>query len=132
VVVVCVVGRSEKFSHGMVRSQKPLLMVPLHNTATTIPLLSTYTIQHRYIALDSIPRPPTESINDLTLTNEWLRINKRTSKYTAPLNPQGDRPRSMRSLSIIHQVFSSLDCDPRFFLSSFNGVVTLRKGLAGA
>ncbi|OCL00155.1 uncharacterized protein K441DRAFT_650923 [Cenococcum geophilum 1.58] len=24
------------------------------------------------------------------------------------------------------------DCDPRFSLSSFNGVVTLRKGLAGA
>src|SRR6266550_8853514 len=37
VVVVSVVGGSEKFSHGMVRSRKPLLLVPLHNTATTCP-----------------------------------------------------------------------------------------------
>ena len=27
---------------------------------------------------------------------------------------------------------SSLDCEPTVFLSPFNGVVTLRKGLAGA
>ena len=131
-VVVYVVGRSKKFSHGMVRSRKPLLMVPLHNTATTVPLLSTYTIQHGCIAFNSIPRPPIESIDDLTSTNERLQTNERTSKYTAPLNPQGDRPRSMRSLSIIYRVFSSLDCDPRFSLSPFDGVVTLRKGLAGA
>jgi len=66
VVVVCVVGRSERFSHGMVRSRKPLQMVPLHNTATTVLLLSTCTIQHGCVAFDSIPRPPTESIDDLS------------------------------------------------------------------
>jgi IS30 family transposase len=44
VVVVYVIGRSKKFSHGMVRSQKPLQTVPLHNTAITVPLLSTYMI----------------------------------------------------------------------------------------
>jgi hypothetical protein len=27
---------------------------PLHNIAITIPLLSTYTIQHRYMAFNSI------------------------------------------------------------------------------
>ena len=31
VVVVSIMGGSEKFLHGMVRSQKPLLLVPLHN-----------------------------------------------------------------------------------------------------
>ena len=59
-------------------------------------------------------------------------MNERTSKYTAPPNPQGDRPRSMQSLAINYQIPSSLDCDPRFSLSPFNGVVTLRKGLARA
>ena len=55
VVVVYVVGRSEKFSHGMVRSQKPLQTVPLYNTAITVPLLSTCTIQHGCTAFNSIP-----------------------------------------------------------------------------
>ena len=30
-MVISVVGGSEKFSHGMVRSRKPPLMVPLHD-----------------------------------------------------------------------------------------------------
>jgi len=33
VVVVSVVGGGEKFSHGMVRSRKPPLMVPLHDNS---------------------------------------------------------------------------------------------------
>src|SRR6266568_8447094 len=33
VVVVSVVGGSEKFSHGMVRAQKPLLMVSPHDNS---------------------------------------------------------------------------------------------------
>ena len=33
VVVVSVVGGSEKFSHGMVRSRKPLLTVPLYDNS---------------------------------------------------------------------------------------------------
>ena len=36
VVVVSIVGGNEKFSHGMVRSQKPLLLAPLTKTATTL------------------------------------------------------------------------------------------------
>src|SRR6266571_8926567 len=100
---------------------------------TTTPLLGTCTIQHGCTAFDSIPRPPTESIDDLTSTNERARTSEQTSKYTAPPNPQGDRPRSMRSLAINYQVLpSSLDYDPWFSLSSFDGVVNLRKGLAGA
>ena len=58
---------------------------------------------------------------------------KRTSKYTAPPNPQGNRPRSMRSLAVYYRILpGSLDYDLWFSLSSFNGVVTLKKGLAGA
>src|SRR6266702_6161501 len=41
VVVVSVVGGSEKFSHGMVRSRKPLLTVPLHDNSYYCSLLST-------------------------------------------------------------------------------------------
>ena len=55
VVVVYIVGRSEKFLYGMVRSQKPLQMVPLYNTAITVPLLSTCTIQHGCMAFNNIP-----------------------------------------------------------------------------
>ena len=62
-----------------------------------------------------------------------MRTNEQMSKYTAPPNPQGNRPQSMRSLAVnYYQIPSSLDCDPWFSLSPFNGVVTLRKGLAGA
>src|SRR6266700_2884471 len=56
------------------------------------------------------PQPTMESIDDLTSTNEQTRTNERTSKYTAPLNPQGDRPRSMRSLAINYRILpGSLD-----------------------
>ena len=54
------------------------------------------------------------------------------SKYTAPLNPQGDRLRSIQSLAISYYIPSSLDCKPMVFLSPFDGVVTLKKGLARA
>ena len=55
------------------------------------------------------------------------------SKYTAPPNHQGNCPRSIQLLAVnYYQILSSLDCDPRFSLSPFNRVVTLREGLAGA
>ena len=55
------------------------------------------------------------------------------SKYTAPPNPQGNRPRSMQSLAVLLLLLpSSLDYNPWFSLSPFNGVVTLKEGLAGA
>ncbi|OCL00490.1 uncharacterized protein K441DRAFT_651409 [Cenococcum geophilum 1.58] len=102
VVVASSVGGGEKFSHRMVRSRKPPLLVPPYDSSyyTTI-LLSedTYTIQHRCTAFDSIPRPPIESINNLS-HQQTSECDRATSKYTAPPNPQGDRPRSMRSLAI--------------------------------
>ncbi|OCK99659.1 uncharacterized protein K441DRAFT_651794 [Cenococcum geophilum 1.58] len=52
----------------------------------------------------NVPRPPIESIDDLISTNEQTRTNERTSKYTAPPNPQGDRPRSMRSLAVNYRI----------------------------
>ena len=58
-------------------------------------------------------------------------MSKQLSKYIAPPNPQGGRPWSMRSLAINYKVLpSSLDYNLWFSLSSFNGVITLRKGLA--
>ena len=58
-------------------------------------------------------------------------MSERTSKYTAPPNPQGDRPRSMQSLAVYYQVLpGSLDYNPWFSLSPLDGVVTLREGLA--
>ena len=44
-----------------------------------------------------------ESIDDLILTNRQAQTNERTSKYTAPPNPQGDCPRSIQSLAINYQ-----------------------------
>jgi len=109
------VGGSEKFSHGMVRSRKPLLWSPFTVNNYCSYSEPTCTIQHGCIAFDSIPRPLTESINDLILTNERTRASERTSKYTAPLNPQGDRPRSMRSLAINYRILpGSLDSTVRF------------------
>ena len=52
------------------------------------------------------------------------------SKYTAPPNPQGNRPRSVRSLAVLLLLLpSSLDYNLRFSLSPFDGVA-LREGLA--
>ena len=59
-------------------------------------------------------------------------MNKQISKYTAPPNPQGDRPQSMRSLAVLLLLLlpSSLDYNLWFSLSSFDRVITLREGLA--
>src|SRR6266567_2994099 len=112
VVVGSNVGGSKKFSHRMVRSQKPLFWCPF--TIQLLPPTKYLAIQHGYIALNNIPLPPIESINDLTLMNKRSRTNKQISKYTAPPNPQGNRPRSMQSLAINYCIPSSLDCDPQF------------------
>ena len=75
VVVASSVGGGEKLLYGIVRSRKPPLLVPPYDSSyyTTILLLEdTYTIQYRCTAFDSIPRPPIESIDDLS--------HRRTSK----------------------------------------------------
>ena len=66
--------------------------------------------------------------------NKLTRTNKCMSKYTAPFNPQGDCPQSMRSLAVLLLLLlpGGLDYNPWFSSSPFDGVVTLRKGLAGA
>src|SRR6266567_1806711 len=112
VVVGSDVGGSEKFSHGMVRSRKPLFWCPF--IIQLLPPTKHLAIQYGCIALNNIPLPPIESINDLILMNKQSRTNERISKYTAPPNPQGNCPRSMRSLAINYCIPSSLDCDPRF------------------
>ena len=59
-----------------------------------------------------------------------MRMNKHMSKYTAPLNPQGDHLQSIQSLAVLLLLLpGSLDYNPWFSLSPFNGVVTLREGL---
>src|SRR5438105_8606796 len=56
----------------MVRSRKPPLLA-LYNSATTLlPTQGTYTIQHGCAVFSNIPRPPVESIDDLS--------HQRTSK----------------------------------------------------
>ncbi|OCK94355.1 uncharacterized protein K441DRAFT_660194, partial [Cenococcum geophilum 1.58] len=69
--------------------------------------------------------PPIESINDLTLTDE--RACERTNKR-ANIRPLLT-PKAVARGAYGH---SPLDYDPRFSLSPFNGVVTLKEGLAGA
>jgi hypothetical protein len=82
-----IVGSGEKFLHGMVRSRKPPLSAPTI-TATLFSYQGTCMIQHGCMALNSIPRPPIESIDDLLSTNKLLRMNEQVmSKYTAPPNP---------------------------------------------
>jgi hypothetical protein len=80
-----VIGGSEKFLYGMVRSRKPLLWSPfIVNNYYSYSKL-TYTIQYRYIAFNSIPRPLIESIDDLTLiTNERERTDKRANIRPLP------------------------------------------------
>ena len=55
VVVVSVVGSSEKFLYGMVRSQKLLFWCPFIIQLLPVLLLSTCVIQHGYMALNNIP-----------------------------------------------------------------------------
>jgi hypothetical protein len=54
VVVIGIVGGGEKFSYGMVRSQKPLLSA-LMITATLFSYQGTCMIQYEYIVFNSIP-----------------------------------------------------------------------------
>ena len=42
VVVISIMGGGEKFSHGMVRSQKPLLSAPYDNSNTILLLRHLY------------------------------------------------------------------------------------------
>ena len=133
VVVVCVVGRSEKFSYGMVRSQKPLQTVPLHNTAITVPLLSTCTIQHGCTAFDSIPQPLIESIDDLShrRTSECERVMSNEQIY-GPSQPLGRSPAEHAVTR--HQLSNTKKnlaawTTPYGFPVSSQGVVTLGEGL---
>jgi hypothetical protein len=60
-------------------------MVPLYNITTTIPLLSTYTIQYRWRHLITSPNP-----NKKASTTSYIdrRANKQLNKYTPPPNPR--------------------------------------------
>src|SRR6266567_7727541 len=84
----------------MVKSRKPLLTVTPFIVDNLLCSYSTLCNPRGYEMESNVPRPPIESIDDLTSTNERTRT-KRTSKYTAPPNPQGDRPRSMWSLAVL-------------------------------
>src|SRR6266700_8063658 len=107
-------GGSEKVFTWDSEISKTTILVPLYNIATTCPPTKHLAIQYGYIALNNIPLPPIESINDLILINKRSRTNEQISKYTAPPNPQGNRPQSMQSLAINYCIPNSLDCDPRF------------------
>ena len=105
-------------------------MVPLYNTATTVPLLSTCTIQHGCVAFDNIPEPQWKASTASYIDG---RANERTTEQIyPPPNPEGDCPRGMRSLAALLTAVilpGSLDITVRFSLSPLDGVVTLREGL---
>ena len=69
VVVVSAMGGSKKFSHGMVRSRKPLLIVPLHDNSYYYPTRHLYN-PTQITAFNNIPQPLIKSINDLILMNK--------------------------------------------------------------
>ena len=112
----------------MVRSWKPPLLALYNTTTTTLFSYPGHLYDPTWIYSIQYHPPSPSRKHQQPYINKWMSVNERAneqmSKYTAPPNPQGDRPRSMRSLAIIYQVLSSLDCDPRFSLSPFNGVVT--------
>ena len=59
-----------------------------------------------------------------------MQTSKQMSKYMAPFNPQGDRPQNIQSLAVLLLLLpGSLNYNLWFFLSPFNRVVTLKKGL---
>ena len=101
-MVVGVEGGGEKFSDGEIL--KTTTVGPLQYDDYYAVLLSRAPVRSNMDEQFSItsPKTPTESIDDLTSMNRQARTNERTSKYTAPPNPQGDRPRSMRSLAGIN------------------------------
>jgi hypothetical protein len=73
-------GGGERFSHGMVRSRKPPPLVPLHdNSYCAVLYQGTCTIQHGCTAFDSIPRPPIESIDDLSHRRTSERTDERAN-----------------------------------------------------
>ena len=99
VVVASIMGGGEKFLHGMVRSRKPPPLVPCTIAATTpFSYQGTWTIQYGYAAFNNIPEPQQKA-----LTTSYIdgQANEQLNKYTPLPNPQGDCPRSMRSLAIL-------------------------------
>src|SRR6266702_3882495 len=83
-------GGGEKFSHGMVRSRKPPLLVPLTITAITtlFSYQGTCTIQHRCTAFNNIPRPPIKSIDDLTSTDKQREQTNKQANIRPLLTPR--------------------------------------------
>jgi hypothetical protein len=76
-VVVGVKGGGEKLLDGEIL--KTTTVGPLqYDDYRCSPIQGTCTIQHGCTVFDNIPRPPVESIDDLTSTNE--RTNERTNE----------------------------------------------------
>ena len=64
--------------------------------------------------------------------NKQMQTNEQRANIRPLLTP-----RAIARKACSHSLFyycrnDSLDCNPQFSLSPFNGVVTLKKGLAGA
>ena len=62
-------GGSEKVFIWDSEISKTTILVPLYNIAITCPPTKYLAIQYGYIALNNIPLPPIESINNLILIN---------------------------------------------------------------
>jgi len=90
VVVVGVLWAVVKSFHmGWWDLENTTVGTPYDNDYYTIILLSRHLYDpHGCIAFDSIPRPPIESIDDLSHRRTSERKQTNTSKYTAPPNPR--------------------------------------------
>src|SRR6266576_354986 len=115
----------------MVRSRKPLLLVPLHKTATIPHSEPTCVIlmDTRRIPTATSPDPQWKAS-----TASHRRTSERTNEQIyPPPNPQGDRPRSIRPLAVNCRIIlpgGLVNNPPWFSLSPLNGLVALREGLA--
>ena len=114
----------------MVRSRKPPLSAPYDNSNTI--LLSRHLYDPTWMrGIRQHPPTPNRKHRRPPIDERAIASGRATSKYTAPPNPQGDRPRSMRSLAINYRIPKSLAAwtTPYGFPVSSQGVVTLGEGL---
>ena len=92
---------------------------PFTITATTLfSYQGTCMIQHGCTAFKHPPTLNRKHQRPLTSTHKRMQTNKQMSKYMAPPNPQGDRPRSMWSLAVDYQI-PKPGLWPTVFLVSF-------------
>jgi hypothetical protein len=99
VVVIGVEGSGEKFSDGEIL--KTTTVGSLQTTTTTLFSYSGHLYNPTWMrGIRYHPLSPSRK-HRRPYINEQANANERMSKYTAPPNPQGNRPRSIQSLAAL-------------------------------